>query len=105
MSYRYVYGRGTVFPRDEPESSGDYRLDVIAQRPTPRRPPVSVVYGQGDAFSSNRGRYKIGFTMLEVDGFPKDWVRQANRMDEVWVASDFNRQGSSGANARSPGCS
>jgi hypothetical protein len=93
VSYRYVYGRGTVFARDEPESSGDYRLDVIAQRQAPRRPPVSVVYGQGDAFSSNRGRYKIGYTMLEVDGFPKDWVRQANHMDEVWVPSEFNRQG------------
>jgi glycosyltransferase involved in cell wall biosynthesis len=29
--------------------------------------------------------------MLEVDGFPPDWVRQANRMDEVWVPSAFNR--------------
>jgi glycosyltransferase involved in cell wall biosynthesis len=31
--------------------------------------------------------------MLEVDGFPAEWVRQANRMDEVWVPSEFNRQG------------
>jgi GT2 family glycosyltransferase len=93
VSYRYVYGRGTVFPRDEPESSGDYRLDVIARRASPRRPPVSVVYGQGDVFSRNQGRYKIGYTMLEVDGFPRDWVRQGNKMDEVWVPSEFNRQG------------
>jgi len=31
--------------------------------------------------------------MLEVDGFPEEWVRQANEMDEVWVPSEFNRQG------------
>jgi glycosyltransferase involved in cell wall biosynthesis len=31
--------------------------------------------------------------MLEVDGFPEEWVRQANRMDEVWVPSEFNRRG------------
>jgi glycosyltransferase involved in cell wall biosynthesis len=31
--------------------------------------------------------------MLEVDGFPKEWVRQANRLDEVWVPSELNRQG------------
>jgi glycosyltransferase involved in cell wall biosynthesis len=54
---------------------------------------VAVVYGQGDVFRQNRGRYKIGFTMLEVNGFPKEWVAQANRMDEVWVPSEFNRRG------------
>ncbi len=91
--YRYVYGPNTVFPVVEPEQSGDYRLNVIGSRPLPRRPPVSVVYGQGDVFERNQGRYKIGYTMLEVDGFPAGWVRQANRMDEVWVPSEFNRQG------------
>jgi hypothetical protein len=30
--------------------------------------------------------------MLEVDGFPEEWVRQANRLDEVWVPSEANRQ-------------
>ena len=91
--YRYVYGPGTPFPVAEPENSGDYMLEVIRSRAMPRRPPVSVVYGQGDVFDRNRGRYKVGFTMLEVDGFPDDWVRQANRMDEVWVPTTFNRDG------------
>ena len=31
--------------------------------------------------------------MLEVDGFPREWVEQANEMDEIWVPSEFNRQG------------
>lgn len=93
VAYRYVYGPGTVFPRHEPETSGDYRLDVIAERKTQRRPPVSVVYAQGDVFHRNEGRYRIGYTMLEVDGFPADWVKQADRMDEVWVPTEFNRQG------------
>jgi GT2 family glycosyltransferase len=91
--YRYVYGPKTVFPLVEPESSGDYRLNVIRQRAVPRSPAVSVVYAQGDVFERNRGRYKIGYTMLEVDGFPREWVKQANRMDEVWVPSEFNRRG------------
>jgi GT2 family glycosyltransferase len=91
--YRYVYGPGTTFPVPEPEQSGDYCLNVLRSRSRPRRPPVAVVYGQGDAFWRNKGRYKIGYTMLEVDGFPADWVRQARRMDEVWVPSEFNRQG------------
>ncbi len=91
--YRYVYGPKTVFPPVEPESSGDYRLNVIRGRAAPRSPEVAVVYGQGDVFARNLGRYKIGFTMLEVDGFPPEWVAQANRMNEVWVPSEFNRRG------------
>ena len=91
--YRYVYGPGSPFPVAEPEGSGDYRLNVIAQRTVPRQSEVAVVYGQGDVFQHNQGRYKIGYTMLEVDGFPPDWVRQANQMDEVWVPTEFNRRG------------
>ncbi|MGH9366321.1 MAG: glycosyltransferase [Thermoanaerobaculia bacterium] len=93
VTYRYVYGPGTPFPIREPESNGDYLLDTIRVRPTPARPPLAVVYGQGDVFGSNRGRRRVGFTMLEVDGFPEDWVRQAGQMDEVWVPTEFNRQG------------
>ena len=90
-SYRYVYGAGTPFPVAEPETSGDYLLNVIAQRNG--TPATAVVYGQGDVFHRNLGRRKVGFTMLEVDGFPSEWVRQANRMDEVWVPTEFNRRG------------
>ena len=93
-AYRYVYGPGTVFPVPEPENSGDYHLNVIRSRSVSReQKDVSVVYGQGDVFASNLGKYKIGYTMLEVDGFPDEWVRQANLMDEVWVPTEFNREG------------
>lgn len=93
VTYRYVYGPKTVFPREEPEGFDDYRLNVFHSRPAPRKAPVAVVYGQGDVFYRNQGRYKIGYTMLEVDGFPAEWVRQANRMDEIWVPTAFNRDG------------
>lgn len=91
VRYAYVYGRGTPFPVDEPRDSGDYVLNVVAGRRRRFRPKIAVVYGQGDVFRRNRGRYRIGYTMLEVDGFPASWVAQANRMDEVWVPSTFNR--------------
>jgi GT2 family glycosyltransferase len=90
--YRYVYGPGTVFPVIEPAESGDHLLDVVSAR-TSREPSVAVVYGQGDALGANGGKYKIGFTMLEVDTFPASWVAEAQKMDEVWVPSEFNRQG------------
>jgi glycosyltransferase involved in cell wall biosynthesis len=91
MSYEYVYGSGSPYPVVEPENSGDYRLNVISGRKAGRRPEISIVYAVGEVFERNRGRYKIGYTMLEVDGFPEDWVKQANRMDEVWVPSSANR--------------
>jgi GT2 family glycosyltransferase len=100
--YRYLYGPGTVFPPAEPEESGDHRLDVFRGRRAPRRPAVAVAYGQADCFHRNRGRYRIGYTMLEVDGFPADWVRQANRMDEIWVPSSFNRDALLRCGARRP---
>ncbi len=100
--YEYVYGPGTPFPPLEAEGTGDYLLEVIAKRKVPRRPEVSVVYGQGDVFRRNRGRRRIGYTMLEVDGFPAEWVRQANEMDEVWVPTAFNRDGFLASGLRRP---
>jgi GT2 family glycosyltransferase len=91
--YRYAYGPGSPFPVPEIGSSGDFLLDTMRDRRDGARPSLSVVYGQGDVFRRNRGRRNVGFTMLEVDGFPRDWVRQANRLDEVWVPTEFNRQG------------
>jgi glycosyltransferase involved in cell wall biosynthesis len=68
-------------------------LNVLAGRPRERRPRVAVVYGQGNVFERNRGEHRVGYTMLEVDGFPRTWVEQANALDEVWVPSTFNRDG------------
>jgi len=94
--YRYVYGKGSPFRVEEPENTGDYYLNVVRGRELPRghaTSGISVVYGQGDVFRRATGKVKVGFTMLEVDGFPRDWVEQANEMDEIWVPSEFNRQG------------
>jgi GT2 family glycosyltransferase len=89
LSYKYAYGPGTVFPREEPEQSESYIINMIRARKL-RPGGIQVVYGQGDVFQSNFGRYKIGFTMLETDRIPAEWVRQANLMDEVWAPSQFN---------------
>lgn len=37
-------------------------------------------------------RYNIGLTMIETDGLNRSWVASCNRMQEIWVPSDFNRQ-------------
>lgn len=92
LQYKYVYGPNTPFPVPEKEDMKHNRLNVICKRPFPKKPKISVVYGQGDVFERNQGKYKIGFSMLEVDGFPSDWVNQANKMNEIWVPSEFNVQ-------------
>ncbi|MDK8181199.1 DUF4214 domain-containing protein [Paenibacillus sp. UMB4589-SE434] len=89
MHYRYVYGPGTPNQAMEPVSGSDYRINLFGMRHRDANAP-EVVYGQGDVFFKNTGRYKIGYTMLEVDGLPQDWVEQCNRMNEVWVPSTFN---------------
>ncbi len=89
VNYRYLYGPGTVFTRSEPDESASYMVNVIrGRRVNPSG--VQVFYGQGDGFRTNYRSYKIGYTMLEVDGLPREWVRRANMMDEVWTPSVFN---------------
>ncbi|MET0625977.1 MAG: glycosyltransferase [Pyrinomonadaceae bacterium] len=89
VNYRYLYGPGTVFARPEPEQSDSYMINVIrGRRVNPSG--VHVFYGQGDSFRTEYRSYKIGYTMLEVDGLPREWVRRANLMDEVWTPSSFN---------------
>ena len=89
LSYQYVYGPGTVFPVNEPEHSDSYIVNMVRARAFGNS-PIQIVYAQGDVFWKNSGKYKIGFTMLETDGLPKEWVRQANQMDEIFVPSTFN---------------
>lgn len=91
VSYRYVYGPGTPLPFGEPETGPDNRINLFKKRST-TGDHIHVVYGQGDVFFRNDGQYKIGYTMLEVDGLPADWVQQCNMMNEVWVPSRFNLQ-------------
>jgi hypothetical protein len=90
LSYRYAYGPGTPFGPVEPAASSHYMLNVIRSRPFRER-EIEVSYSQADVFDRNTGRYRIGFTMLETDSLPPAWVEAANRMDEVWVPSSFNR--------------
>jgi len=101
VTYKYLYGKGTVFPVEEPDNTSYYQINVMKHRPIPRNIP-HVVYGQGDAFLSNEGPYKIGYTMLETSGIPDEWVQQANLMDEVWVPTEFNKKTFSNSGVTKP---
>lgn len=82
----YLYGTDWMDTQRD-----DHRLAAMRQRPKDLHLP-QVVYASGDLFCKNSGRYRIGYTMLEVDGIPEDWILQANALDEVWVPSSFNKQ-------------
>ena len=82
----YLYGNAYAEP-----SSGDPRIEQMRQRSRDTN-LTQVLYGPGDLFHKNSGRYRIGYTMLEIDGLPDEWVRQANQLDEIWVPSQFNRE-------------
>lgn len=91
VRYEYAYGPGTPFEAEEPRVSEDKLIQKILDKPF-INDNIQVVYGQGDVFYKNTGKYQIGFTMLETSGIPAEWVRQCNEMDEVWVPSAFNVQ-------------
>ncbi len=84
VRYGFVYGV------EEPPNE-DERINEVRRKPKDLD-ITQVVYGQGDVFFKNSGRYKVGYSMLEVTGIPGDWVEQANALDEIWVPSEFNRR-------------
>ena len=91
VAYKYVYGPGTVFPVVEPSHTDSYLVNCVRSRKFGDA-PIQVVYAQADVFEKNNGKIKVGYSMLEVTGIPREWVRQANLMDEVWVPSEFNKR-------------
>ena len=82
---------GNVHPRIRELQATALRLDV-----------PQVVYAPADRFCKNSGRYRIGFTMLEVDRLPSAWVEQTNQMDEVWTPTAWGADVFRGSGVRRP---
>ncbi len=97
VNYDHLYS-------DLPETNtGDPLIDDI--RRLPRRPGSPVVMsGPADLWRRKSSRFRIGYTMLEVDGIPRDWVEEANRAVEVWVPSQFNVETFSSSGVKRPIC-
>jgi GT2 family glycosyltransferase len=82
VAYRNAYGAP-----DRP--TRDPLLDDLLQREV-SEDVTQVAYCQADAFGAVRGRRRVGWSMLEVTGLPREWVDGCNSMDEVWVPATFN---------------
>lgn len=82
ISFRNAYG-------DSDNASGSPLIDDFLLRDPPRN-AVQIAFCQADAFPRVTGRRRVGWSMLEVTGLPREWVDGCNTMDEVWVAASFN---------------
>ncbi len=74
-------------------------------------PYVNVMHIFPDHFRRDSGaEVNVGRTMYETDRIPTDWVGKCNRMDEIWVPTEFNMEtfADSGVKERKlfkvPGC-
>ena len=76
----------------QPDKNDYLSDDIKSLTDTVIKPPViSLQHIMPNTFS----RYgacvlNIGRTMFETDSLPKDAVKCCNKMDEIWVPSDFN---------------
>jgi GT2 family glycosyltransferase len=82
VAYRNAYGD------DDGQVDHPLLADLVARKP--KASVAQVAYSQADAFGRVRGRRRVGWTMLEVTGLPREWVDGCNSMDEVWVPASFN---------------
>lgn len=78
-------------------------LDRCLARPV-TVPFVQLQHGPLDSFAAahDGAQYSIGRSMFETDGLPSHWVSTANKLDELWVTSEFNRQTFGAAGVRVP---
>jgi glycosyltransferase involved in cell wall biosynthesis len=76
-------------------------LRPLLHRPIePDAPQISYI--QPEHWDTSHSGYKVGFTMLEVTGIPRNWVRRCNAMDEIFVPSAFNRRTFAESGVRKP---
>ena len=81
--------RPTPWPRTA--HIADPVLEAISRRP-PYEDAPQVSYEQADLFHTAHPGYRVGFTMLEVDGIPRAWADACNAMDEVWTPSHWGAE-------------
>jgi glycosyltransferase involved in cell wall biosynthesis/tetratricopeptide (TPR) repeat protein len=83
---------------ETPIASGDAeRIERLVAVDEPE-PFVHVIHAGPDTFRRHpRALLNVGRGMFETAGLPLHWIDLCNRMDEVWVPSDFNIETFAGA--------
>lgn len=69
----------------------DYRVNDMKNRWGDRNRP-QVLFGPPEMLSRADGSYNIAYVFSHYDRFEPPWVKELNRMDEVWVTSEFQKE-------------
>ncbi len=69
----------------------DFRINDMKNRGRDRDRP-QILFGPPDMLSRADGSYNIGYVFTPYDRFKPEWVKELNRLDEIWVPDEFQRQ-------------
>jgi hypothetical protein len=69
----------------------DYRLNDMKNRWKDRNRP-QVLFGPPEMLSRADGSFNIAYVFSPYDRYEPSWVKELNRMDEVWVTSQFQKE-------------
>jgi GT2 family glycosyltransferase/glycosyltransferase involved in cell wall biosynthesis len=69
----------------------DFRINDMKNRWKDRKRP-QVLFGPPDMLERADGSYNIGYVFTPYDRFEPSWVKELNRLDEVWVTSHFQKE-------------
>jgi len=88
------YGYGiTEFFKSLKRSGYNARLEnALGVKLKPAKEDIVIHFGFPHFFQLDEKKINIGRVMLESNSIPKLWACVMNGMDEIWVASTFNRK-------------
>lgn len=69
----------------------DFRINDMKNRGRDRDRP-QVLFGPGETLERADGSCNIGYVFTPYERFKPEWVKEMNRLDEVWVPSGFQRE-------------
>lgn len=84
------YQSARYSPGTEPPAEDLWLRDCQGHRGDPMMPQVIIEHA--GRFQRCSGRYKIGWSMSDVEPWPKEWVEGCWWVDEVWVPTEIDRQ-------------
>lgn len=65
-------------------------ITVVHVQPEPL---LDIAYERADLFERSPRPYRIGYWYWEFDSIPDSWVAHAQKVDEVWAATEFVARG------------
>lgn len=87
---RTFYQPGRVSPELDPPTGDPFLDDCRGHMGSPQMPQILIEHAS--RFPRASGRWKIGWTMSDVDHWPKEWIDGCAWVDEIWVPTEIDRQ-------------